>query len=238
MTLIHPDSAPPPQEAVATGAGERCPTALRTVTLSAAYGTGGRLLGRELAAQLGVPFVDHAVTARVAESLGISPEAALQRDQRVARGIARVGRVWGSLALMDPVSLPGEPIALTGFHDEQLCRRETEEVIRSAAEGGGAVIYGRAAAVVLANREDCLHVRLTGPVDRRVERAMQLHSLTASQAARQLRHIDRERAAYWRAHYRLDPDNPRLYHLVLDATVLSAQACTAAILAAFAAGRP
>ena len=66
------------------------PTGITLVTISAAYGAGGSLVGPALAERLGVPFVDRAVPAAIADRLGISHDAAERLDENVESGIERI----------------------------------------------------------------------------------------------------------------------------------------------------
>jgi cytidylate kinase len=110
-------------------------------------------------------------------------------------------------------------------------RRETEILIREHTEGG-AVILGRAAAVILRDCEHALHVRLDGPPERRVQRAMELEGLSREDAERLRRDGDRAREAYVRHFYNCDARDPALYHLVIDATALPTDTVGAVIAAA------
>jgi cytidylate kinase len=112
----------------------------------------------------------------------------------------------------------------TDFGDRTFCET-TEAVICRHAEGAGGVILGRAGAVVLRDRPRTLHVRLDGPVDRRVAHAMRLEGIDRGTAERRRRDNDTARAAYVRVFYGADAADPALYHLVLDATALEADAC-------------
>jgi cytidylate kinase len=111
-------------------------------------------------------------------------------------------------------------------------RRETENLIREHAEGG-AVILGRAGAVILRERPGALHVRLDGPAERRVAQAMELEGLSRSDAERLRRDGDRAREAYVRHFYGCDARDPSLYHLVIDSTALSPEQVVNVIEAAF-----
>jgi len=112
-------------------------------------------------------------------------------------------------------------------------RRETEALIREHTEGG-AVILGRAAAMILRDHEHALHVRLDGPPGRRVERAMELEGLSREDAERLRRDGDRAREAYVRHFYGCDARDPALYHLVIDSTALPAETVVDVIAAAAA----
>ena len=91
------------------------------------------------------------------------------------------------------------------------------------------MILGRAGAVVLRDRPGALHVRLDGPVERRVAQAMRLEGIDRETAQRRLRDNDAARGAYVRVFYGEDATDPALYHAVLDATALDPETCVAVI---------
>jgi cytidylate kinase len=184
------------------------------VTISAPYGTGGSIIGPQLAERLGVPFVDRAIPVSVSRRLEISVEDAVSRDEvppdtltRWAAYFAPAVQLFGGMAI--------EP----GQHDDEAFRRATEEALREhAAEG--AVILGRAGAIVLRGAPRTLHVRLTGPAERRVELGMRRSGVDRQTAERELRASDLAREAYVKDWYRADPADPSHYHLVIDSTLV------------------
>jgi cytidylate kinase len=188
------------------------------VTVSATYGTGGSRIARAVADELGLPFVDRAIPGTVAAELGLSLPDAEAHDDAGPRGLERIMR---SLAAVGPVS--GVDFR-TDFGDRTFCDA-TEAVICRHAEESGGVILGRAGAVVLQHRPRTLHVRLDGPVARRVANAMRLEGIDQATAERRRRDNDTARAAYVRSFYGADAADPALYHLVLDSTALDAETC-------------
>jgi cytidylate kinase len=188
------------------------------VTVSATYGTGGSRIARAVADELGLPFVDRAIPGTVAAELGLSLPDAEAHDDAGPRGLERIMR---SLAAVGPVS--GVDFR-TDFGDRTFCDA-TEAVICRHAEESGGVILGRAGAVVLQHRARTLHVRLDGPVARRVANAMRLEGIDQATAERRRRDNDTARAAYVRSFYGADAADPALYHLVLDSTALDAETC-------------
>jgi cytidylate kinase len=210
------------------------------VTISATFGAGGSVIGPALAERLGVPFLDRAVPSAVARDIGCSLEDALERDDRAPTGFERF---LVSAARLPTVTLGGAdptyigPVGTEGrvLYDAEFVEH-TEGVIRGVADTGG-VVLGRAAALVLADHPQALHVRLDGPETRRLTAAARLldqadelpHDAdpTAGHAPtlRELHDNDRARAAYVRRFYRADAAAPKHYHVVLDSTVLSADAC-------------
>ena len=131
------------------------------VTLSAAYGAGGSRIGPALARKLGVEFLDRAIPPAVADRLHVPLDNALAHDESLGDA---VGRLASAFALLPELA---GAAAQAGFHAGEDYRRETEKLIREHA-GGGAVVLGRAGAVILREHPTALHVRLDGPPERRL----------------------------------------------------------------------
>ena len=193
-----------------TGAG--------VVTISASYGAGGAEVGPAVAARLGLVFHDRAIPAQVAGRLGVPLAEAEANDETVARGLWRIVASLGTMP--DPM---GGVVPVTEQLDERTFRLQTERVVREIADGPGGVVLGRAAALVLGDRPDTLHVRLDGPVERRLEAAVARTGRPYEEVRRELRANDAAREGYVRRNYRVDPASPRNYHLVIDSTALPLQ---------------
>jgi cytidylate kinase len=197
------------------------------VTLSAAYGAGGSVVGPAVAQRLGVPFVDRAIASGMADRLGIPATAAERLDENVERGLDRI------LANLAPIA------EFYGDVDPAALRRSAhheaaEQVIREIAASGRAVVLGRAGAVVLADDDRALHVRLDGPRAARVEQAIAIEGVDRETAERRCKKVDRAREAYVKRYYHHDARDPALYDVVLDATRLGLEVCVETILAACA----
>jgi cytidylate kinase len=122
-------------------------------------------------------------------------------------------------------------MAQAGYLAGEDYRRETERLIKEHSQGG-AVILGRAGAVILRDRPGALHVRLDGPVERRVAQAMKIEGLSQPDAERLRKEGDRAREAYVRHFYNCDAKDPSLYHLVIDSTALAPETVVEIIVTA------
>ncbi|MGH3320345.1 MAG: AAA family ATPase [Streptosporangiaceae bacterium] len=204
---------------------------MQVVTVSAAYGAGGSVIGPAVAERLGVPFVDRAIPTTVAAEIGVPLEEALAHDDRTEHGI---GRLLAGAARLPNVTLGGMDAYLPQqslVPEEEFVAR-TENVIRDTVRRGGGVVLGRAGALVLAGHPQTLHVRLDGPKDRRMAQAMRLRGLDEGVARREQQDTDRARMAYVKHFYRVDPTAPGLYHFILDSTSLSLETCVDLIVSA------
>jgi cytidylate kinase-like protein len=186
------------------------------VAVSAAYGAAGSHIAPAVAQRLGVPFVDRAIPLEVADRLDIPVEDALAHEERP--GGSLVERLLSGFRGADtgaPAPLPPDIVSAEDFH------RASREVLLARAATGDGVILGRGAVAALRDDPRVLRVRLTGPVDRRIEQALRLGAPGREAAERALRQLDRAHADYLRQFYDVDIDDSSLYHLVIDATAFA-----------------
>jgi cytidylate kinase len=140
---------------------------------------------------------------------------------RFVRALAPAGLAFG-----------GRPMLDHELFDENAYRTATEQVIRDEAGRRGGVILGRAAAIVLRDHVAALHVRLHGPREGRLERAMSIEAIAHDEAEQRMADNDRAREAYVRHFYGTDPSDAELYHLAIDTTAIDLDICVDLITAA------
>jgi cytidylate kinase len=206
----------------------------RVITISAPYGAGGSLVGPRLAEGLGVPFLDRAIPAAVSARLEVPLDDALAREELHHGTFARLMAHFApAVQMFAGATLPTETLE----QDDQAFRAATEQVLHEYA-ASGAVILGRAAAVVLSDLPYATHVRLDGPRERRILHAMEHQSIDRITTDRELRAAALSREAYVRHWYHVDPRDPSLYHLVIDSTSIALDACVELIALAAASRVP
>jgi cytidylate kinase len=203
-------------------------TPMPVVTISASYGAGGSQVGPRLAQRLGVAFLDRAIPTAVAERLAVPLAEAVAHDEAVRSALERMlVRFAPAAQAFSGATPPPEML------DERSYLRVTEQVLRERAAEEGAVILGRAGAVVLRDAPGALHVRLDGPRERRL--AVRLEGIDRQAAEQRMRETDRAREAYVRQFYDVDARRASLYHLVLDSTSFELDRCVELIAVAAAA---
>ena len=202
-------SVPPPDRSAA-----RPGPAGRLITVSAAYGAGGSVVAPALAGRLGLPFLQRVTTSEghVAEP-GPCDEQLSAEEVKVTP----VHRLLAHFTQAMPAG-PTQSPPSTHHQDERL-RDYGEAGIHRLLAGGGGVILGRAAAVVL-GKDRGFHVRLDGPAGRRVVQGAAIEGISEEQARDRLYAADKARTAYVRRLYRCDPADVSLYHLVIDSTAM------------------
>lgn len=103
------------------------------------------------------------------------------------------------------------------------------ETIRRLATAGHAILVGHGATVVTAKLMNVFHVRLTGSLDRRIERVQKLKNLTPEAAAIFIRAEDRKREKFLKAHFHARLENELLYDLAINTDRVSSDDAVALI---------
>jgi cytidylate kinase len=187
------------------------------VTISATYGSGGAVIGPLLADRLGLPFADRLVHMPAGRPTSErASDAELDEEPRSAfvQGLALLGATTNLPVSREAADLPDR------------LRSDLQASLDDLLRGGGAVVLGRAAAIVLGPRPDAFHVRLDGAKDRRARRGAVWEGTDEPTALRQLEETDGARARYVHRLYGVDAADPSLYDMVLDATRFSVNDCT------------
>ena len=187
----------------------------RVVTVSATYGAGGSVIAPQLADRLQMPFYDrltHGPETR-------SPERIEERLTEEERSQSPPGRLVASLSHLSGAL--GIPVPGAGDLDpNNELRQKVAESIWRIAETGGGVILGRGASAVLAVHPTTFHVRLDGPVDRRVQQGARIEDVSEEVARAHQVDTDKAWTRFVQRLFDRDPADPRLHHLIVDTTAI------------------
>jgi cytidylate kinase len=202
----------------------------KVVTVSARYGSGGSVIAPKLAARLGLRFFDRLIHVDGTVSVeAIVERLTVEEEQQAPPGpsMAGLARVGAALRFPTPAQ---DDVDVT----RELRRRVEASVLQISTSGGG-VILGRAAAVVLADHLMSFNVRLAGPPDRCLAQGMSIEGVSEAVAREHQERADRSWARSVTRLFDRDPADPRLYHLMVDSTVIPVDHCVELIAAAAAA---
>ena len=207
-----------------TGVG---PTgATLVVTISSTYGAGGSVVGPEVARRLDLPFVGSVVVPSAivgAAAEGNEGAEGLAADER---GDSVFRRLIVAAARMPGIIGVAMPQPTIGMSEEERFKAENEAGMSQLLATTGAVIRGRGGAAFLGDDPRCFHVRLDGPLERRIRQAMRIEGIGEAEARRRQAETDRVRSLYLRRFYDLDACDPAMYHLMLDSTAVPLPVCT------------
>lgn len=183
----------------------------RIITISRQFGSGGRTVGRQVAARLGIPCYDQELLEQLAEKSGFTPDYIKERGEYAERG------GWLANALSGRVS--------GGMNNQDHIWIAQRELILELAEKGPCVIVGRCADYILKERADCLNVFIHADMEKRAERIVKMYGERTDAPEKRLRDKDKRRKAYYQFYTDTQWGVAENYHLALDSGKLGLDRC-------------
>lgn len=190
----------------------------KIITISRQFGSGGRTIGKETAAKLGIPCYDQELIEMFAEKSGFSQEHIAELDEHTARrGL-----------FLDPAERAGQSSYVRNALWNAQCK-----VILDLAEKGPCVIVGRCADDILADREDCLRVYIHASEEKRAERIVRVYGETADAPMKRIRDKDKRRKEYYQLHTGRKWGDAENFHITLNSGELGIDTCVKVLTGLF-----
>lgn len=179
------------------------------ITISRQNGSGGREIGRKLAEQLGIPFYDHGLIERAAESSPIDKSFFENAETSGSGGLLRhlSDGVRQNLSVEDRVFL----------HQSQ--------IIRQLADEGPCVIVGRCADYVLKDRKNVVKAFVYSDIDSRMYRVVHVYQEADEKALDHIQRTDKKREQYYNFYSGQKFGNATNYDICLDSSVIGIDKC-------------
>jgi cytidylate kinase-like protein len=190
----------------------------RVVCISHATGAGGEEVGRLVADQLGLLYLDDEIVAQAAAKAGVGPADVADAERRrslITRALDAIAQGSGETWTMSTVGLPPTGGKLGRYDLLALIR----EAIEQAAARGDVVIVAHAASHVVA-QADALRVLVTASPDRRAKRLADIEGIDADEAQRKIKDADAGRRDYLKSFHGIDQEAPTHYDLVVNTDAL------------------
>jgi cytidylate kinase len=158
------------------------------ITISREFGTGARLIGRELSALLGFGYYDRALIEMAAEKSGRSEEFIERTEEKASNSflynLATAAYISADMGMQYSV-----PVNDRAFMVQS-------DVIRDIAKSGNSIIVGRCADFVLKDHPKLLRVFLYANKEDRLNRIINEYGQNPKTAESTLNKIDKGRANY------------------------------------------
>ena len=182
------------------------------VTVSRQYGSGGSEVAERVARAFGWQLWDNALVDEVARRLGVSAEEVSAREERVP---SLPERIAAALALGMPEVMP-TVADLAAQPSEERIVAVTKRVIEEAVHAGPAVLVGRGAQCMLAERADALHAYCYAPVEALASYVVTNLAVPAEDARRVVIERNQQREQYVKRHWKRDWRDPANYHICVN----------------------
>ncbi len=182
------------------------------ITIAREYGSGGHAIGEMLAKRLNIPFYDHKLVEMVARE-GNFDEAFVGENEQ------RINTSFYNMIIQDYVA----PLEKS-MSPEDLLFVAQSKVINRIAEQGSCVIVGRCASYILDHYSNNISIFLHSNIEDKTARVIKNYGIPASQAASEIKRIDKARADHFFRYTGKHWGDARSYQLSCDTSTLSAEA--------------
>src|SRR5438876_2953848 len=183
------------------------------ITISRMFGSGGSDVAARIAKELGWTLLDNAVVDAVAERLGLPRAEVSSRDERVP---SLVERIASTLTMSAPESAPAVADAQLTDTTEHRILDVTRHVIEDAVQKGDAVLVGRGAQAMLAQRTDALHVFCYAAKPALIAYAIAHRGVDPAKVEQEVDAKNRQREQYIKRHWGRDWKSFENYHVCVD----------------------
>ena len=182
------------------------------ITIEREYGSGGRLLGKALSEELGIPYYDDEIIRTASEHAAVGEEYFRLNDEKPGK------RLFGQAR-----DVIGKPRVAGNITNPDNLFRFEAEAIRKMADRGSGIFIGRSADFVLDATEFGEFVSLFVYCDMtsKVRRVMEVDAVDAEEAMSRIQKINRQRRDYCRYYTGNNWGDPMLYDLPLNTTKLT-----------------
>jgi len=196
------------------------------VTISRQYGSGGSEVAERVATALGWHLYDNAMVDEVARRLGMSTEEVSAREERVP---SLPERIATAMALGVPEVMPTVADLALESSEERIVE-VTKRVIAEAVLAGPAVLVGRGAQCMLAERTDALHVFCYAPPDSLVAYVITNLGMSPGDAQRAVSEKNHQREQYVKRYWKRNWRDLANYHLCVNTAWLGLDGAADAIV--------
>ncbi len=187
------------------------------ITIARQYGSGGRVVGKKLAEELGINFYDNEILTMTAEKSAVGEKYFRLADEKAGNNLLR--RIVGGLG-KSPLDAPKIEGDVTS--PDNLFRFQSA-VVRQLAEEESCIIVGRCADYILqaAGKEDLIRVFVYADAATCIRRTMEVDGITdTKEALDKLNRITRQRREYHKYFTGTDWEDMDNYDLPINASRL------------------
>lgn len=188
---------------------------MKYITIEREYGSGGTLIGKELAARCGIPCYGQEILERASERLQISVDEIRRYEEKVTNSM-----LYSLYMLCQTPSMSGEMLSSDGkvFVEEQ-------NAIKEFASQGSAIFMGHCASEALKEYDHVLRVYIHADAETKKERIMKDYGIAEVNVAVSEKKNNKRRASYYAANTQRKWNDFHNYDIVLDSSKLGIDGC-------------
>lgn len=183
------------------------------ITIERQYGSGGRIVGKRLAEDLGIHFYDEEILKMTSEISAIGEQYFKLKDEKAGNNL--LYKIVGGLK--DSLSEPSLDDSATS--PDNLFRFQSSVIRRLAAEES-CVIMGRCADYVLESEglEGLIKIFIHSDIPSRIRRVMEVDGADTKEALKRIDKINKERTMYHKYYTKRDWEDFSNYDMTVNTT--------------------
>ena len=194
------------------------------ITVSRQFGSGGRIIGEKLAAQLGIPFFDKSIIQMASKESGLSPEFIEHSEERASSSFLYnlATSIYSNTSMY--AMQYDTPVNDKAFYAQA-------SVIHDLAEKGPCVIVGRCADYILREEDRLVRLFIRGELPDKIKRIKTKYELNLSESEVQdkIKKVDKSRANYYKYYTGEVWGNISNYDLVINSSFTGVDCAVALI---------
>ncbi len=189
---------------------------MAAITISRLFGAGGRTLGERLCHRFGFHLVDEFVIDELARKAKVKGDWLTAMEKEASSTLlSLLSNIVSSGLMYRTPTAPGENFERKKYKD--FLRR----IMTAMANEGGYVLLGRGSQIVLQDHPKVLRILLVAEYQDRVKFMVQRYRLSEDEAKKIIKEKETQRAAVATNIFGTDIDDPNLYHIVLNVSLIS-----------------
>lgn len=192
------------------------------ITIARQYGSGGRLIGKMLSEELGIPYYDRQLLQLASDDSGINEKLFAGADEKVkATALFRIAKKVYNGELIPPDK--------DDFVSNDNLFNYQAKIIKELAEEDSCVIIGRCADFVLKDYPNVISVFIHADEDKCAERIGEIRRMEPKELRKHMADVDKRRGTYYKYYTGKEWSDARNYDICLDSGKLGYRGCVEAI---------
>lgn len=198
----------------------------KIITISREYGSGGQVIGKKIAENLGYEFFDNRIIDMAAEESGLSADFIKKTEQNISSGWL-YNLLLGSSFVGSSVGTGAQQIRSQNLPlADQVFNAERNIILKLAQKP--CVIVGRCADYILRNSEsinkdELLNIFIYADLEDKVKRAIKQYNIVEKDAQKTVQLVDKRRANHYNTFTEDTWGDRKNYDLLLNSSTLGVE---------------
>ena len=180
------------------------------ITIGRERGSGGRMVGKELARRFHIHYYDREILACASKELNVDEAYLASIDERSMNFMQNVF----------PVAYGGNSMAFNYVTTEAELIGVQSRLICEFASSRSCVIVGRCADYLLRDNPNCIRIFLSSDMEDRIDHIADIYGVSKDEAKKKIKKMDKDRAKYYRSGTGMEGGDARTYDLCLNTSLL------------------